>query len=183
MVGVALFMNTSCGAVFPRTSLAEKSLHTQEQRTRAREEIRAVLREMERAEGAADLVGLEAIYTEQAVWQPPSEPAVQGRASILQRYAEMFASSRLSLEISDQSVEVSGQLSGTGSSQGLLPPLRGQVLGLAKMTFHPSESHAEESSSTQSFRMGLDRDVEGIWRVSFLTWRPWEELSEDEDGA
>ena len=53
--------------------------------------IRAVADAYVKASLAADVKGIVALYTEDAIEMPPNEPAVKGRAAIEQYYQKQFA--------------------------------------------------------------------------------------------
>jgi uncharacterized protein (TIGR02246 family) len=66
--------------------------------------IKEVSAAIDRAFAAGDAAALAALVTEDAIWMPPEEPAISGRAAVETRYNSLFA------ELRDQFTDVAHSL-------------------------------------------------------------------------
>lgn len=70
--------------------------------------IRQLEEDAVRAFNASDVLGLLAVYTEDAVWMPPHRPAVRGKEPIKEQYRDLFQRFTCQLSRSPQEIVVAG---------------------------------------------------------------------------
>ena len=70
------------------------------------EKIRQISVAIDTAFAAGDAAAMAALVTADAVWMPPEEPAITGRATIQNRYTNMFSELRNRFENISHSLEV-----------------------------------------------------------------------------
>jgi ketosteroid isomerase-like protein len=120
---------------------------TTRQPAASREQVDDVLRRYEKAYRSKDPVALAAVYTEDGIFQPPSGEAVRGRASIASHWRDRFGEG---LVLALDTFDTDG------------------IAGFAAGTWQLDRR--EGGTAEGRFTVGLRRDRDGEWRMSFDTY-------------
>jgi uncharacterized protein (TIGR02246 family) len=121
------------------------------------EAIRRVFDEDVAAHLAGDADRAAAVYTEDAVWLPPSGPPIQGRAAIRQRYRSNFERQVVRFSVQIEEIQVIGDWAFS----------RGTTLG----TIQPKEGGAPRVLHNK-FLAVFQRTNGGEWKIARLVWNP-----------
>lgn len=121
------------------------------------EAVRAAGKAIIAADNRSDVEALAALYTEDAVWFPPSGEPVIGRSAIVARYREIFREFRVELEIRSTRIEVTkSRAVDHGITQGR----------------RISKQDGAVAAIHDQYLMTWERGRDGHWRAALLAWRP-----------
>ena len=118
-------------------------------------EIRAVASGIIAADNARVLERVLQYYAADAIWMPPGQAAVVGRAAIRGRYEELFASFTPQIVPTIEEACVAGDLGFVRGHNG------GQVV---------DRKSGAARALDDAYLMLLRRGPDGAWRISHLMW-------------
>lgn len=119
--------------------------------------VRAVAEAIIRADNAADLTRVMALYSDTALLLPPGSPPVRGRSAIRPRYASLFRDFLPELESEIYEVRAT--------------PAFGYVVGRTHGRFRGRRGQAERPVS-DDYLLVAARESDGRWRIIRLIWNP-----------
>jgi len=117
--------------------------------------VRAVAEEIIRADNAADLTRVMALYSDTAMLFPPDGAAVRGRGAIRPRYANLFRDFAPELESEIYEVRAT--------------PSFGYVVGRTQGRFRGRTGETERAVS-DDYLLVAAKESDGRWRIIRLIW-------------